>query len=73
MNNSRYISVPHVLKEYKINTAHLLYIIVTEVMIKSEKKHYIYINICVCVPCFAVQGTVCPEQKSNGIVMLSFI
>ena len=49
MNNSRYISVPHVLKEYKINTAQLLYIIVTEVMIKSEKNPiYIYKYMCVC-------------------------
>ena len=53
MNNSRYISVPHVLKEYKINTAQLLYIIVTEVMIKSEKNQYIYMCVCVCV-CLAL-------------------
>ena len=33
INNSMYILVPLVLGEYKINTAQLLYIILTEIMI----------------------------------------
>ena len=41
INNSMYILVPLVLGEYKINTAQLLYIILTEIMIKWEKKIYV--------------------------------